>query len=95
MEDTCVVIPCDSTDAWIAAAYDKTDNIELAENPWETLIAKGKYYHGIRIPGKKKHIVTYQKMSAAVCNNWEEVKKLCTSAGRFESDIISLAAMHK
>ncbi|MCD7825267.1 MAG: hypothetical protein LUH14_04815 [Clostridiaceae bacterium] len=95
LEDTCVVIPCDSTDTWIAAAYDKADNIEMVENPWETMIAKGKYYHGIRIPGKKKNISAYREMSVAVCDNWKEVKKLCTSAGCFESDIMRLAATHK
>ena len=26
-DDTCIVIPCDSTEAWIVAAYDQTDGI--------------------------------------------------------------------
>ncbi|MCD8369004.1 MAG: hypothetical protein LUC94_01495 [Clostridiales bacterium] len=94
LENTCVVIPCDSTDAWIVAAYDKMNHIERIENPWETLISKGKYYHGLRIHGKKKQTLTYREMSTTVCDNWEEVKKLCTSAACFESDIIRLAATH-
>ena len=49
---TCIAIPCDSTEAWIAAAYDNLPEIEFMENPWENVIAKKKIYHGIRISGK-------------------------------------------
>ena len=52
-EDTCIVIPCDSTEAWIVAAYDGFEDVELLEAPWENVIAKGKAYHNIRISGKK------------------------------------------
>lgn len=57
LTDTCIVIPCDSTEAWIIAAYDELENAENIENPWESIIAKGKTYHSIRIPGSKKENV--------------------------------------
>ena len=41
-DDTCIVIPCDSTEAWIVAAYDQTDGIETVEAPWEHIIARRK-----------------------------------------------------
>ena len=90
LNDTCVVIPCDSTDAWIVAAYDKTSNVESIENPWEAVIAKGKYYHELRIPGKKKHTSTYHTMAEIVCDNWEDVKGLCSSARSFEYELLNL-----
>jgi len=52
--DTCIIIPCDSIEAWIIAAYDKTPNAELVEDPWLSIIAKKKSYHDIRIAGDKK-----------------------------------------
>ena len=53
-DDTCIVIPCDSTEAWIVAAYDNTAEVEFIKDPWESVIAKRKTYHDIRISGKKK-----------------------------------------
>lgn len=47
----CIVIPCDSTDTWEAAAYDEMMDVEMTEDPWMSIISKGKAYHGIRIPG--------------------------------------------
>lgn len=85
--DICIVIPCDSTDAWVAAAYDKLADVEMVEDPWTNIISKGKAYHGIRIPGHKKRLLVYRQFVPEVCNNWEEVKKLCISAVRFEEKI--------
>ena len=50
----CIVIPCDSTEAWIVAAYDNTAKVEFIKDPWESVIAKRKTYHDIRISGKKR-----------------------------------------
>ena len=55
MSQIAITIPCDSTDAWVVAAYDGTDDIETQEDPWKTIIAKKKTYHGIRVRG-----VTYK-----------------------------------
>ena len=41
-EEICIVIPCDSTDAWIVAAYDKFSNSEQIPEPWLNIISKGK-----------------------------------------------------
>lgn len=46
-----VTIPCDSTDAWIVAAYDDYDNVEQIIDPWKNIIAKAKYYHDVRVRG--------------------------------------------
>ena len=61
LSDTCIVIPCDSTEAWIVAAYDERENVEDIEDPWINIIAKKKAYHNIRIPGtqKKQKILFY------------------------------------
>lgn len=80
----CVVIPCDSTDAWIAAAYDKMENIEQIEDPWRNIISKEKSYHDIRIPGHKKRLMIYRQFVEKVCDDWEEVKRICISAAIFE-----------
>ena len=53
-KDIIITVPCDSTDAWIMAAFDPRDGIERIENPWENVLSKKKEYHGIRIPGHKK-----------------------------------------
>ncbi len=83
----CIVIPCDSTDTWVAAAYDEIPNIELLEDPWTSIISRGKEYHGIRIPGHKKGLRIYRQFVEQVCNNWENVKRLCISAKQFEDKI--------
>lgn len=85
--DICSVIPCDSTDTWVAAAYDRLEGVEMIEDPWTNIISKGKAYHGIRIPGHKKRLLVYRQFVSEVCNNWEEVKNLCISAARFEEKI--------
>ena len=45
LSDTCIVIPCDSTEAWIVTAYDETLDTENIEDPWLNIIAKKKIYH--------------------------------------------------
>ena len=41
-EEVCTAIPCDSTDAWVVAAYDNFEKIEQLEDPWRTIISRGK-----------------------------------------------------
>ena len=82
-----ITIPCDSTDAWIAAAYQDCDDVENVENPWETIIAKKKTYHGIRIPGNRKNASIYRKLLPTLCQEWETVTKQCYSAKSFEDKI--------
>ena len=38
----------------MAAAYDKLPDVEMIEDPWMSIISKGKAYHGVRIPGHKR-----------------------------------------
>ncbi len=86
-DNICVAIPCDSIEAWIVAAYDGVENVEAEEDPWEHMIARGKYYHGIRISGKKKRAVTFLEFVPVVCENWGRVTQLCESARDFEESI--------
>lgn len=83
----CIAVPCDSTDTWVAAAYDRSANIEAIEDPWNAIISKGKAYHGIRIPGHKKRAAVYQQFVRYVCENWDSVTQLCISAKIFEQRI--------
>lgn len=53
MTHISIVIPCDSTDAWVVAAYDDIDDVESLVDPWKNIIAKKKHYHGIRVRDKK------------------------------------------
>lgn len=85
--DICIAVPCDSTEAWIVAAYDGIADIEGKEDPWMNMIAKGKYYHGIRISGKKKRKLIFEQLAPAVEENWEKVKRICDSAKHFEMDL--------
>ncbi len=82
-----ITIPCDSTDAWIVAAYQDCDNVEKVENPWENVIAKKKEYHGIRIRGNKKNISVYRQLLPRLRQDWETVTKQCYSAKSFENKI--------
>lgn len=90
VDDTCIVIPCDSTEAWIIAAYDELSDAELIENPWITIISKKKSYHNIRIAGDKKRKRVYEQFVQVVCDNWEKVTELCLSARHFEENIVLL-----
>lgn len=91
-DDTCIVIPCDSTEAWIVAAYDHLAGIESVKNPWDNIIAKKKSYHDIRISGGKKHIRIFELFASVVCENWQQVTKLCQSAKKFEKNILALTS---
>ncbi|WP_373216205.1 hypothetical protein [Ruminococcus sp. 5_1_39BFAA] len=86
-ENILIVIPCDSTDAWIVAAYEEFEDVETIEEPWNTIIAKKKEYHEIRVPGKKKNVSVYSKFVLQLINNWGAVRDKCQSAKNFEDDI--------
>ena len=90
LSDTCIVIPCDSTESWIVAAYDEVEYAEEVEDPWKNIIAKKKAYHEIRIPGKQKRIKTFKEFAQVVGRNWEKVTELCVSARVFEKQIMSI-----
>ena len=81
------IVPCDSTDAWIVAAYDDLENIESIKNPWDNIISKRKDYHGIRVPGHRKTKAVYDKLIPTVCQNWEVVKQRCPQAAVFNQII--------
>ena len=87
MSQIAITIPCDSTDAWVVAAYDGTDDIETQEDPWKTIIAKKKTYHGIRVRGDKKNVLTYAVFSDRVAESWKEVTQKCISAKRLEQEV--------
>lgn len=90
-KDIIITVPCDSTDAWIAAAFEKLKNIESIEDPWEELISRRKEYYGIRIPGHKKSSRVYQQFIPVLEKNWEQVIELCDSAKSFQSAIAEAA----
>ena len=87
MRDTCIVIPCDSTEAWIVAAYGSLPNAELLNGPWENVIANGKAYHGIRIPGSKKCDRIFKEFAPIICEQWSKVTQICQSAMDFGRDV--------
>lgn len=87
MSHIAITIPCDSTDAWVVAAYDDLDNIEDYEDPWRTIIAKKKYYHGIRVRGDKKNVLTYAIFSNMVAERWNEVTQKCISAMKLDQEV--------
>lgn len=91
-EDVCIVIPCDSIEAWIVAAFDKVIHAEMIENPWESVISKKKNYHDIRVRGSSKNQRTFGDLAAAVCENWSDVTQICETARNFENDIRRLTA---
>jgi hypothetical protein len=82
-----ITIPCDSTDAWVVAAYDDMDDVEKYEDPWRTIIAKKKEYHGIRVRGDKKNVNTYKTFSNKVAESWDVVTQKCTSAARLDNEV--------
>ena len=89
-ENILITIPCDSTDAWIVAAYRDCDNAESIENPWETVIARKKDYHGIRIPGNKKRASVYSRLLPKLCDQWGRVVEECYSAKSFDDKVKSV-----
>ena len=83
-----ITIPCDSIDTWVAVAYgDLHDHCESYPDPWDSLIARGKYYHSIRIQGKKKRVLYFKQFADRICSNWNTVKEFCPQARAFESAI--------
>ncbi len=86
MDHISIVIPCDSTDAWVVAAYDDIDDVELVVDPWKNVIAKKKYYHGIRVRDKK-NTTTYKVFSDKVGDQWSKVTEKCSTAKFFEQEI--------
>ena len=86
---TCIVIPCDSTEAWVVAAYDQREDVEMIEDPWKNIIAHGKFYHDIRISGRKKNLRTFIQFIPTVCENWPKVTELCQSARDFEESLLA------
>lgn len=90
MDGTCIAIPCDSTEAWIVAAYDQTEEIETVNDPWGHIITRGRTYHGIRISGQKKRLRIFEAFLPTVCENWAQVTELCESARDFEQSILQL-----
>lgn len=84
------VIPCDSTDAWIVAAYEEIDNVEIVEDPWTSVISRRKEYHGIKVPGHKKTKAVYDKFIPIVCQKWDIVKSRCSQAAQFDQRISEL-----
>lgn len=90
LNETCIVIPCDSTEAWIVAAYDEREDAENIEDPWKNIIAKKKTYHNIRISGKQKRVKSFKEFAQGVCSKWEKVTQLCSSAKEFEESIYRL-----
>ncbi len=82
-----VVVPCDSTDSWIVAAYESRENLEMIENPWETIIARKKDYMGTEIPKRKKGGNVYCKLIPKVVEQWDKVKEQCENAELFEKNV--------
>lgn len=90
IDDTCIVIPCDSLEAWVVAAFDGPENVEHIEDPWRQVILKGVPYHSVRIPRQKKSAKVFREFAPVVCRNWQQVTRLCQSARDFEQTIRSL-----
>ena len=84
---TCIVIPCDSLETWVVAAYDSPANTESIEDPWHNIIAKRKYYHDIRVRSTQKRASLFREFAPVVCQNWQQVTQLCQSARDFEQSI--------
>ena len=83
-----IVIPCDSTDAWTVAAYEKdVEEIETIADPWDHIISIKKEYHGIRIPGHKKNTAIYRMFIPQIVQNWDIITRHCPSARKLETDI--------
>ena len=89
-DDTCIVIPCDSLEAWVVAAYDGLENVETIENPWENIISARRPYHNIRIPRGQKKTRIFEEFAPVVSQNWQQVTHLCQSARDFEKSILTL-----
>ena len=83
-----ITVPCDSIDTWVAVSYgDLTEKCEQHPNPWGSIIARGAYYHSIRIQGGRKRVPIYEIFSDNICREWITVKSCCLQAQVFESAI--------
>lgn len=92
-KDILITVPCDSTDAWIVAAYQDSGDVEKIQNPWESVIARKKDYHGIRIPGSKKRASVYSQLLPRLCERWESVLEQCYSARCFDDNVRRMFGM--
>ena len=83
-----ITVPCDSTDTWVAAAYeDDMEDLEAFEDPWDRIISLKKEYHGIRIPGHKKSTSVYRLFLPRIVQQWDVVTKKCSSAEILDFEI--------
>ena len=89
-DNVIITIPCDSTDAWIVAAYGDDDYPEKLIDPWKNIIAKGKYYHGVRVRGDKKNTNTYSEFINVLYENIDAVIEKCDTANLFKKEICRL-----
>ena len=89
-ERIVITIPCDSTDAWIVAAYDDITDVEEIEDPWKNVISKGKFYHDVRVRGDKKSVRTYSVFAEHIGKNWNLVKDKCISAKQLDKEVRKL-----
>lgn len=78
------VIPCDSTDTWIAAAYEENADMETVNDPWSTIISRKKDFHGVKVPRHRKTKAVYGQFIPVVCERWDIIKAKCTQAADFE-----------
>ena len=72
------------------AACVMLDGAEKIEDPWLSIIAKKKEYHGIRIAGDKKRQRIFEQFAKEVCEEWDKVTELCYSAKMFEKNILEI-----
>lgn len=88
-----IVVPCDSTDAWIVAALEDFENMidyESIKKPWDTIIAHKKYYHNLKISRNNKSKVVYTSLIEQMVNNWEKVTLRCEQADCFQKKILRI-----
>lgn len=84
LDSTVIVIPCDSMEAWILAAYEQErDDIEKIDSPWD-IISRTKSFHGIRIKKDKKSKKAFEPLINQVCLCWDSVKQKCPQAQSFQ-----------
>lgn len=89
-----ISIPCDNMDAWIAAAFEEDElPFEQIEKPWQTVIAKKKTYHGIRVHKDQKSKEAYRHFRKGVVANWDKVRNRCSQAKAFQ-EAIDTATKH-
>ncbi|MDM8559034.1 hypothetical protein [Candidatus Parabeggiatoa sp. HSG14] len=92
-------IPADNTEAWILAAHDiQTTYHALPDKPLECvykpdmIISNQRYKKPRRLlrtkNGKpKKTRRDYQQLIPVVLDNWDDVKRICKMAAKFEKDL--------